>query len=84
MELDRRKVHWLLTGIALGYPTCCIKAFIALKHLGDDRERKLQGTGYVPCDHCDKTKTTQELVDTINRARESSIPPFSPHVEDHY
>lgn len=83
MQLDQRKVSWMVTGIALGYPTCCIKAFVNLEHMLDPVPRKLVGTGYVPCPHCNETKTTMELVDTINRAREPGIPPFSHNPEEH-
>lgn len=83
MQLDQRKVGWLITGVALGYPTCCIKSFINLEHLGAP-DRKLNGTGFVPCAHCDNTKTTQELVDEINRAREPGIPPFGRSPDNHY
>jgi hypothetical protein len=62
---------WFLSGIYYGYPVCCIDEFI---HYGEtdsyeDREkRKLCGTGYVPCEECNK-KSEEELVEAINNNR---------------
>lgn len=83
MDLNHRTIHWILMGYGLGYPTCCIKAFLELSHMTDYTVRKLQGTGFIPCIHCNNTKTTGEMVDEINRARNSDLPKFSWNPEDH-
>lgn len=83
MHLNQRTIHWILMGYGLGYPTCCIKAFLLLSHLTDPTIRKLQGTRFIPCVHCNETKTTGEMVDEINRARNPNLPRFSWNPEDH-
>lgn len=57
-------------GREFGYPDCCISNF--LKRLKLSREvlrsqpkKKLFGTGFVPCPFCNKTKTEEELEETI-------------------
>lgn len=45
------------------------------------RPFKLQGTGFVPCQYCDRTKTAEELVDEIN-SRRACPEAFSPDPED--
>lgn len=83
MEINNRTLHWMLLGIGLGYPTCCIKSFLGLSHITDPTIRKLEGTGFIPCVHCNETKTTGEMVDEINRARNPNLPKFSCNPEDH-
>lgn len=64
-QLDK----WKIIGKQFGYPQCCIDAFVKLEHIGC--ERKLTGTGYIPCIECDK-KTEEELIMIINANRTHS------------
>lgn len=62
---------WFLSGVYYGYPPCCIEEFIAYAESGnfsDRPDRKLNGTGYVPCKSCNE-KSEKELVKDINRNR---------------
>lgn len=63
---------WKIRGRYYGYPECCIESFINLEHLGSP-DRKLKGTGYVPCAKCD-SKTEVELIDIINSNRKAPRP----------
>ena len=59
-------------GLFLGYPRCCIKEFMNILEGDipkDLEERKLRGTGYVPCLECNKNYTEKELIDRIDSAR---------------
>jgi hypothetical protein len=62
---------FFLSGIYYGYPTCCIDEFIFCVENGSfmQREkRKLNGTGYVPCEECNQ-KSERDLLKTINDNR---------------
>ena len=63
-------------GENFGYPKCCIDAFVNtydnfndLSYDDGRSERKLFGSGFVPCVKCHETKTEQQLVDEINANR---------------
>lgn len=71
---NRNKDWWQEAGKQLGYPQCCIDSFCNLEHLGEP-DRKLTGTGYIPCAACN-TKSIQALFDTINLNRDPNLPPF--------
>lgn len=83
LELNDRKLNWILIGVGLGYPTCCIKAFVDLEHMLDPEKRKLTGTGFIPCARCNSNKTTMDLVNEINHARDPKLPIFSHNPADH-
>lgn len=65
---------WRENGKIFGYPECCIEEFC--NHLGGRGNlfRKFHGTGYVPCESCNR-KTAQELLDQI-AARRTYPKPF--------
>ena len=60
-------------GRHLGYPPCCIRAFISLEHLGKDyegmRAKPLFGTGFIACKSCAESFTAKELTSMINANR---------------
>ena len=67
-------------GIELGYSHCCIKSFI--KDILEVRilyrqERKLNGSGFIPCSTCDSRLTEEELIETINAKRDPKHSPFT-------
>jgi hypothetical protein len=73
---------WFLSGVYYGYPVCCIDEFIYYAESGlyDEREdRKLNGTGYVPCKECNQ-KSERELLETIsyNRLHWEKFPKSGP------
>lgn len=66
-------------GLWLGYPTCCCHAF------GPDKTNGLtyalkgidvvtDGTGFIPCEVCNATKTREQLIDEINANRICPVP----------
>lgn len=77
-------------GRQLGYPECCIDFFavraVAL-HLGVMIQLpptfKLAGTGFVPCPHCNATKSEDELRAEIAARRTVSepFPDYDPEPE---
>lgn len=61
---------WTSAGVWFGFPKCCIEAFDQLKHLCKDTENwPLIGTGFVPCEKCATTKTTEALLEEIEANR---------------
>lgn len=69
-------------GLHLGYPECCVKSFIVDVVTGGfltRGERKLNGTGFIPCAKCSEGMTEQQLVDKINENRKhtSVFPDYS-------
>jgi hypothetical protein len=58
---------WVL-GTICGYPPCCIEDFIEQfewRNTGSQwKQRKLTGTGYVPCPSCNE-KTREDLLEAI-------------------
>ena len=69
MNLDRARA----LGLVFGYPECCVEAFLELRHLGEP-ERKFHGTGFVPCETCDREKSVEQLRSEIDAARLHSDP----------
>ena len=64
-------------GELLGYPKCCIDAFCKEDPLTRP-DRKLHGSGYVPCCKCDNLSDGQ-LIDVINSNRKCDTKfPLSP------
>lgn len=59
-------------GLHLGYPECCVESFIDDVVSGGfltRGERKLSGTGFVPCAKCDECMTEEQLKNKINENR---------------
>lgn len=67
-KYSEQQAHWISMGMQFGYPPCCIMAFVQLEHIGEP-ERKLHGTGFIPCKLCNEEFTEQQLVDQINKHR---------------
>lgn len=73
------KNRFISTGRYFGYPDCCIAEFLqrVIKHLNGEKlkplGRKLSGTGYIPCESCNK-KTKAELIAVIAKNRKHSKP----------
>lgn len=44
---------WVILGLFLGYPKCCIEAFGDLNYMASD-DYLFQGSGYRPCKPCAK------------------------------
>ena len=72
--------NWVTKGIDFGYPLCCIESFCLLSHMNDAEERKLSGTGYVPCKKCSETKQEHELIMAIAVNRNPNLKPFPDEV----
>ncbi|UOX39537.1 hypothetical protein [Aeromonas phage ZPAH34] len=63
---------WTVTGILLGYPSCCVRAFstgsvFEMAHYKNG-PFTLQGTGFVPCDKCND-RSPESLITEINQHR---------------
>ncbi len=64
-------------GTILGFPQCCIKEFIADCCDNDESKvfdssrsnRKLHGTGYIPCKKCNSLYSTKILIKRMNALR---------------
>ena len=73
-------------GRKYGYPQCCIDSFCddlsdMSKLMSEERgNRKLTGTGYIPCPDCNEKYSVDELVDNINTKRNSQLEPFHKHI----
>lgn len=68
-----------------GYPECCIDEFVmtrmdGMSYLMLKHNRKLSGSGYIPCSKCNK-KTEQELIQEIAKRRNPKYAPFPFDVE---
>lgn len=63
---------WTIRGRYYGFPECCIESFLTLSHVSGP-DRKLDGTGYVPCLKCNE-KSEEELIQIINSNRRSPRP----------
>lgn len=73
--MNEQQRHWFKQGMLFGYPQCCVDSFITLDHIWDG-PRKLNGTGFIPCAHCNATKSTEELIQEINSKRCREFKPF--------
>ena len=67
----KKQMNFIEMGEYYGYPPCCIAEFLEFVLFGykngtypDREDRKLNGSGYVPCIECSK-KTEAELLITI-------------------
>lgn len=62
--------YWQIYGIYFGFPTCCIQEFNERMTVlaRAPKDRKLKGTGFVPCKHC-TLKSEAELIAEINSER---------------
>jgi len=73
---------WRQIGKRLGYPECCIEAFVKRNELDDDtfippsriQKRVGNGSGFIPCSYCSwKILSKQcELSDLIKNRKERS------------
>lgn len=66
------KESWTIRGRYYGFPECCIQSFLTLSHVGGP-DRKLDGTGYIPCLDCNE-KSEEELIAQITANRKSRLP----------
>lgn len=88
LKLSQENDHLLerLDGKKYGYPKCCVESFC--QDLNDmDRimspergERKLTGTGYIPCVECNEKYSVEQLINNINLNRSAHIEPFHKHI----
>lgn len=56
-------------GILYGFPICCIQAHVHFIAGPGYRPRLLDGTGFVPCVECNRTKTEEQLIAEITANR---------------
>lgn len=71
--------RFITMGKQFGYPTCCITEFILHiihRSYRSRPSRKLEGSGYIPCDCCNKNYSTMELIYNINVNRDKTLPAF--------
>lgn len=82
--------QFVALGLYFGYPLCCIKErndgrmkMFRAEPIAEDfwEERKLIGTGYVPCKACNDAYSEEELIAHIAAARIAPTP-FPDHDED--
>ena len=68
--------HWVM-GTICGFPVCCIQDFLleydSCSSGASWEDRKLSGTGYVPCPTCN-LKSEVQLKEAIDSRRVSSVP----------
>lgn len=62
-------------GTLLGFPPCCVQAFI--EHKSARTPTPLFGSGYRPCEECSKREDFQPLIEEINQRRVKDIYPFT-------
>lgn len=62
--------YWVIYGIYFGFPHCCIREFGDRMSIFQPapKNRKLKGTGFVPCEHCTQ-KSEAQLISEINSER---------------
>ena len=66
-------------GAELGYSPCCIESFVRDMlevRIPYRQERKLNGSGFIPCSTCDSRLTEEELIKTINTNRNPEFKTF--------
>lgn len=76
MITEWQQEQWRLWGRSFGYPECCVEFFVrecTAERYGDFKDRKLWGTGYVPCELCNE-KSEDELKETIAKGRKTDVP----------
>lgn len=64
--------RFLTLGLYFGYPNCCIIDFMS-RGAYPDVDRKLKGTGFVPCAVCD-LKSEEDILEDIYRNRVCPVP----------
>lgn len=72
---------WMQTGILLGYPPCCIAAFLCVAP--GDRGYKIpeayEGAGFIPCEKCAKVEPEHVLgFIAANRRWHEPFPEYNP------
>ena len=65
-----KTLTWDNFGEYFGYPKCCRDSFETLEHVDGD-DRKLDGTGYIPCLACNE-KSEEELIAVITANRRAT------------
>lgn len=65
---------WRVWGKWYGFPQCCVDAFCNFDRFKGPYgtsvgPRKLDGTGYIPCDECNTKYTEEELAANIQKSR---------------
>ena len=66
-------------GLYYGYPVCCTESFlkdVTTRYFLKRPERKLQGTGFIPCESCNTKYTEEELISKINENRSKILELF--------
>lgn len=66
-------------GTYYGYPSCCTDSLLNDIDTGYfliRPERKLSGSGYIPCKECDEKYTPEQLVENINKKRNKALKAF--------
>lgn len=76
VELNEVREQWALDGIELGYPPCCVRAFLhGMPEYAKRNPGPWIGSGFVPCEECqpearkDFTKFVQERILPFRRSK---------------
>lgn len=59
--------RWSIMGKYYGFPQCCVNEFVSGASMG--QTRKFEGTGYIPCEHCNENVEKDKLITYINENR---------------
>lgn len=77
--VQRMGRHWMVLGLQLGYPPCCIAAFVRGEQLRGVRDYDIPAdylnTGFVPCRDCATVKPSL-VIEHINNHRHPELRPF--------
>lgn len=76
MVSAEQRTHWINMGIRMGYPLCCIRAFVDTP-LNAERGwvNPWAGTGFIACPDCSE-KPMFTVMGYINNHRHKSLPKF--------
>lgn len=78
MKTAELEIQWRDWGRKLGYPECCIEAFIKEEQ---HHFNIFTGTGFLPCKDCNK-KDPREVLKYIDSHRQIGLPfPFCERVQ---
>lgn len=61
--------RYLYFGTYFGFPACCIFNFRRHNKARKDNYYLLDGTGFIPCDHCYSSKSIKQLLSEISKDR---------------
>lgn len=75
--VQRMGRHWMVLGLNLGYPPCCIAAFVRGEQLARDyvAPPEYDNTGFRPCRDCALVKP-ELVIAHINAHRSPKLRPF--------